>query len=547
MTSSAVLERGLEAFAEQRWTDAYEALTEADEKVGLEADDLERLATSAILLGRSDGIDTATRAHEAFLEEGDEAAAARAAVWIGMHLMDMGEAARSAGWLARAGRIVASGGGAESVGGLLLIPQALGALYGGDPSSAQHGFDEALTIGERFHDRDTIALARLGLGQAMIMFGDVESGFALFDEVMVAVTAGEISPVPSGIAYCEVIGLCQLAYDFRRAREWTIALDHWCGAQPDMVEFSGQCQVHRAELYRLHGAWQDALAAARAGLVQARRGDRDAFWGAWYQQGEVQRLRGEADAAEESYRHASETGFPPQPGLALLRLAQGRARLAQSLIREAAAAADPATRRRMLPALVEIELAMHDVAEARRAADELGAMTPSAAMPSAAMPMLQAFADRSEGAVLLEEGDAGNALSRLRSAWVLWQELDAPYEAACCRVLTARAWRALGDEDSASMELEAARAAFAELGAAPDLARVDALARSITNAAFGPLTAREVEVVRLVAAGKTNRVIANELYLSEKTVAHHLGNVFAKLGLASRAAATAYAYEHGLV
>ena len=196
----------------------------------------------------------------------------------------------------------------------------------------------------------------------------------------------------------------------------------------------------------------------------------------------------------------------------------------------------------MLPALIEIELAVHDVAAARRAADELVAMN-----PSAAMPMLQAYADGSEGAVLLEEGDAGTALVRLRSAWVLWQELDAPYEAASCRVLTARALRALGDEDSASMELEAARAAFAELGAAPDLARVDALARSITNAAFGPLTAREVDVVRLVAAGKTNRAIASELYLSEKTVAHHLGNVFAKLGLASRSAATAYAYEHALV
>ncbi len=542
MTTSAVLERGLDAFAEQRWIDAFDALTEADAEDGLDADVLARLATAAMLIGRETAIDTATRAHEAFLETGDEAGAARAAVWIGIYLMNMGELARSGGWLARAGRIIQSNRGAESVGGLVLIPQALGAMYGGDPSSALHTFDEALTIGERFHDRDTIALARLGLGQVSIILGEAEAGFALFDEVMVAVTAGEISPVPSGIAYCAVIGLCQLAYDFRRAREWTIALDHWCGARPGMVMFSGQCQAHRAELYRLHGAWEDALVAARAGLVLAGRGDRNAFYRAWYEQGEVQRLRGEADAAEESYRHASETGFPPQPGLALLRLAQGKARLAQSLLREAAAAVDQATRRRMLPALVEIELAMHDVAAARRAADELVVMT-----PDAAMPMLQAYADASQGAVLLEEGDAGSALARLRSAWVLWQELDAPYEAACCRVLTARARRALGDEGSAAMELDAARTAFADLGAAPDLARVDALARTAANAAFGPLTAREVEVVRLVAAGKTNRAIAGELYLSEKTVAHHLGNVFAKLGLASRAAATAYAYEHALV
>ncbi|MDQ0577644.1 helix-turn-helix transcriptional regulator [Agromyces albus] len=542
MTSSAALERGLDAFAEQRWTDAVDALTEADARDGLDADDLERLATAMLLIGRETGLDTATRAHEAFLEAGDEAGAARAAVWIGMYLMQMGELARSAGWLARAERVVRSNSGAESAGGLLLVPQALTALYCGDAPSAFRAFEQALTIGERFHDRDTIALARLGIGELKIRLGEVDAGFALFDEVMVAVTAGELSPVPSGIAYCSVIGVCQLAYDFSRAREWTVALDHWCSDRPDMVMFSGECQMRRAELYRLHGAWPDAVAAARAGLVRARRGDRIAIHGAWYEQGEVRRLRGETDAAEESYHRAAETGIAPEPGLALLRLAQGKAKLAQSLVRDAAAEADPATRRRMLPALIEIELAMRDVAAARRAVDELTAMT-----PIAWMPMLQAVTDGCEGAVLLEEGDARSALVRLRSSWTLWQELEAPYEAARCRVLVARACLALGDEDSAAMELDAARAVFADLGAAPDLARLDTIARSATNAAFGPLTAREVEVVRLVAAGMTNRAIARELYLSEKTVAHHLSNVFGKLGLASRAAATAYAYEHALV
>ncbi|MBT2516841.1 helix-turn-helix transcriptional regulator [Streptomyces sp. ISL-90] len=542
MTSSAALERGLDAFAEQRWTVAVEALTEADAGDGLDADDLERLATAALLIGRENGIDTATRAHEAFLEAGDDPGAARAAVWIGMYLMQVGELARSAGWLARAERIIRSNSGSESAGGLLLIPQALTALYGGDASSALRAFEQALTIGERFHDRDTIALARLGIGEIKIRLGEVDAGFALFDEVMVAVTAGELSPVPSGIAYCSVIGVCQLAYDISRAREWTVALDHWCSDRPDMVMFSGECQMRRAELYRLHGAWPDAVAAARAGLVRARRGDRIAIYGAWYEQGEVARLRGETDAAEESYRRAAETGIAPEPGLALLRLAQGKAKLAQSLLRDGAAEVDPATRRRMLPALIETELAVRDAAAARRAVDELTAMR-----PVARMPMLQAVVDGCEGAVLLEEGDARGALVRLRSSWTLWQELEAPYEAARCRVLVARACRALGDEDSASMELDAARAVFAELGAAPDLARLDSLARSATNDAFGPLTAREVDVVRLVAAGLTNRAIARELYLSEKTVARHLSNVFGKLGLASRAAATAYAYEHALV
>ena len=542
MTSPDVLERGLEAFAQQRWREAFDALTAADAETELAADQISHLATAAILIGDDSGTDTATRAHEAFLRAGDDAGAARAAVWIGMHLMDQHERARAGGWFARAQRIVDAGGDAESVGGLLLIPQALRALYGGDPSGALGMFSQALAIGERFGDHDAIALGRLGLGQTKVSIGDTEAGFALFDEVMVAVTAGELSPVPSGIAYCAVIGTCQIAFDISRAREWTVALDRWCSAQPDMVAFSGQCQAHRASLYRLHGAWQDAFEAATAAMEHARRGDRDASYGAWYEQGEIQRLRGDLDAAEESYRRASETGYPPEPGRALLRLAQGRSRAAQSQLREAMASADPIHRRRMLPVMVEIELALHDATSARQMVDELIATT-----PSAPKPMLRAVVDGAEGAVLLAEGAAREALERLRQAWAIWHELDIPYEAARCRVLAAQACRTLGDEASASMEFDAARTAFAELGAATDLARLDALARSISNTAYGPLSPREVEVVRLVASGRTNRAIAHELFLSEKTVAHHLSNVFVKLGLASRSALTAHAYEHGLV
>lgn len=544
MTSTDVLEHGLEAFARQRWREAFDALTQADADAGdeLGPDPLARLATAAILIGDESGVDTAIRAHEAFLTAGDGAGAARTAVWIGMRLMDEREVARAGGWFGRARRLVESGGGAESVGGLLLIPQALGALYGGDPTSARELFARALSLGEQFGDPDAIGLGRLGLGEFEIRHGEAETGFALFDEVMVAVTAGELSPVPSGIAYCAVIGICQVAFDFSRAREWTVALDRWCRAQPDMVAFSGQCQAHRAALYRLHGAWQEALDAAATALARARRGDRDAFYGAWYEQGEIQRLRGDVDAADESYRHASETGYPPEPGRALLRLAQGKVKSAQSLLREAMARPDVVDRQRIQSALVEVELALHDAAAARTAVDDL-----IATIPSAPKPMLRAVVDGAEGSVLLEEGAAREALERLRRAWAIWHELDVPYEAARCRVLVARACRALGDEASASMELDAARTAFAELGAAPDLARLDSLARAIADDAFGPLTAREVEVVRLVAAGKTNRAVADELYLSEKTVERHLSNVFVKLAIRSRAALTAYAYEHALV
>lgn len=538
------LDQGRTAFAEHRWSAAYEALRRADHERGLTPADLERLSTATLLLARDDeGIDIATRAHEAHLEGGDPAGAARIATWIGIYLMGKGDGARANGWLARARRIAdATATGVDSSAALLLVAAALDDLASGDPSHAARTFAEAFAIAARMHDRDATALAQLGQGQALLMLGDAVGGLALLDEVMVAVTAGEISPVASGVVYCQVINTCHLAFDVRRAQQWTIALDRWCGDRPEMVMFSGQCQVHRAELYRFHGAWGDAVTAARVAQDRTRRGDWTGSFGAWYQEGEVQRLRGEFDAAERAFHRAAETGYPAQPGLALLRLAQGRARLARSSIDQAVDEADPATRRGLLAAVVEIDLAVGDLAAARRVADEL-----TAAAAAAEIPMLRAVAAGSEAAVRLEEGDARGALQSLRAAWASWQELDAPYEAARCRVLAARAARALGDDATAEMDLDAAREVFAALGAVPDVLRVDELARHSQRNGSTPLTAREVEVVRLVAEGKTNRAIAGELYLSEKTVDRHLSNVFAKLGVSSRAAATAYAYEHSLI
>ncbi|MBM7832170.1 DNA-binding NarL/FixJ family response regulator [Agromyces cerinus] len=544
MTISASLDQGRAAFAEHRWGAAFEELSRADHERGLDPVDLERLSTTTLLLGRdAEGIDLATRAHEAYLEAEDAAGAARIATWIGIYLMGKGDDARGNGWLARARRIADSTGtAAESSAALLLVAAALDDLYAGEPGRAARTFAEAFGIAERVHDRDATALAQLGQGQARLMLGDAVAGLALLDEAMVAVTAGEISPVASGVVYCSVINTCHLAFDVRRAQQWTIALDRWCGDRPEMVMFSGQCQVHRAELYRLHGAWADAVTAARVAQDRARLGDWTGSFGAWYQEGEVQRLRGDFDAAELAFHRAAESGYPAQPGLALLRLAQGRSRLASSSIDEAAAEADPSTRRALLAAVVEIDLAVRDLAAARRAADEL-----TAAAAVTEIPMLRAVAAGCEAAVRLEEGDARGALPALRAAWALWQELDAPYEAARCRVLAAQAARALGDDASAVMDLEAAREVFDALGAVPDVLRVDELARRSPGSRSTPLTAREVEVVRLVAEGKTNRAIAGQLYLSEKTVDRHLSNVFAKLGISSRAAATAYAYEHALM
>ncbi|WP_258803073.1 helix-turn-helix transcriptional regulator [Pseudarthrobacter sp. NS4] len=554
----SALADGREAYAQRRWPDAIGLYTAAEQDAELTAGDLERLAIAVILTGRGpDGVDILGRAHLRYLADGDHSAAVRCAAWTGLNLILLGEPARSAGWLARARRIIDDVPQPCPYEGLLFIPAGLGALYGGDGTAAAEAFTRAADLGRERGDADTAALGTLGLGQTKILLGQFPDGLALLDEAMVAVTLGEISPVPAGIIYCAVIETCRLAFDLNRAHEWTRALDRWCGAQQNLVYFSGQCQMHRAELYRLHGAWAEALDAARAAQELAFRGDRMATYGGFYEQGEIHRLRGDFDAAETAYLHAEETGFPAQPGLALLRLAQGRPDQAQSLLRQAMDTVDPAYRRRMLAARVEIELAAGDARAARAAMEELASLC-----ASLDMPMLHALAEQSEAAVLFHEGSPEASLVLLRRAWSRWLSLDAPFEAARCRALLASLCAALGDEESARLERDAARAVFFELGAVPALpvlersapaglaappAPVPVSRNRGDDAPAGPLTARETEVLRLVSAGLGNRDIAAELFISEKTVARHLSNIFTKLDLTSRTAATAYAYRHGLV
>lgn len=548
MQASTAVERGRAAYSAQRWLGAVEAFTEAAEgttaegATAIDASDLERLGIAEILVGSNErGVGTLTRAHEAFLAVDEAARAARCAGWIGMNLMSRGEMAPAAGWFARAQRLVRPDGGSGSPAGYQLVPEALGALHFGDASHAAECFADAAAFAEELGDPDLLALCRLGLGQATIMGGEPDRGLLMLDEVMVAVTAGETSPIAAGIVYCAVLQSCRLAFDVRRAREWTRVLDHWCTEQPDLVAFSGQCHSHRSALFLLNGAWEDALAAAELAQDRAARGDFAGEYGAWYHQGEVHRLRGEFGAAERAYLRAGGTGFDPQPGLALLRLAQGRGELARSLIRGAIDRAVPDERRGLLGAAVEIELHAGDVVAARGRAEELRALS-----ERSPMPMLRAIADQAEGGVLLADGDARGAIALARRAWAGWRELEAPYEAARCRILAAEACRALGDAEGAAMELDAARPVLLELGARAELAARSADSTGRHPAAPDGLTPREVEVLRLVAAGRSNRAIAGELFVSEKTVARHLSNMYGKLGLSSRTAAAAYAYEHGL-
>jgi DNA-binding CsgD family transcriptional regulator len=365
------------------------------------------------------------------------------------------------------------------------------------------------------------------------------------DEAMVAATAGELSPIVTGLVYCSVIAYCQELYELRRAQEWTDALTRWCEQQPDMVAHTGRCLMHRAEIMELQGAWRDALEEARQAVERLAQGalNQVAAGHALYRQGEIHRLRGKLAAAEEAYREASRCGCEPQPGLALLRLAEGNDDAAAAAIRRVVGETTEQLKRAgLLPAYVEIMLALGDVEEAHSACRELEEI--SARYGST---VLGAMSAQARGAVALAQGDARAALVALRRAWQVWQELEAPHEVARVRVLLGLACRALGDDDTATLELEAARGVFAQLGAAPDLVRVDSLIRRAPPIDAHRLTPRELQVLRLVAAGKTNRAIAADLVLSERTVDRHVSNIFTKLGMSSRAAATAYAYEHRLV
>jgi ATP/maltotriose-dependent transcriptional regulator MalT len=427
--------------------------------------------------------------------------------------------------------------------GYLLLPTGYRAVHSGDNATAQLAFVRATAVGERFGDKDLKTLGLQGQGRTLIRQGEITQGVGLLDEAMVAVTAGEVSPLNAGGVYCSVLEACGEIFDLKRAQEWTSELEKWCASQPDLVPYRGHCLVRRAELLQLRGEWQAALEwAERAKEWFSRPAPKPAVGEAFYQVGEVHRLRGNFVESDKAYRQASQWYQTTGPGLAQLRLAQGQVEAANASIRRLAEEVQqPGSRGRVLDAYVEIVLAAGDLAAARTAANELASI---AARHD--IPFLRALWYRSSGAVLVAEGNAREALEELRKSLIVWCELQAPYEASRVRFLMALAYRKLGDEENALLELNEVRQAFKRLGATAEVSRVDLLLKD-TAKGTGPLTQREVQVLRLVASGMTNRKIANKLFISEKTVARHLSNIFTKLDLSSRTAATAYAYDHKLV
>ena len=541
--TSRALDRGRAAYDRRAWAEAYAALSPIATEPDVDPADLERRAVAAHMLGNAaDAAACWQDAHRRAVAVGDVGLAVRSAFHVAFSAFYRGDIAVGGGWLARATTILEEEGGDRVERGLLLLPGAIRALDGGDARNALAAFEEMAAIAARFGDRDLDTMSRLGRGRALMGLGEMERGLALLDEAMVAVTTDEISPIVVGQVYCGVIEACQEIFDIGRAQEWTDALTAWCDRQPESVPYRGRCLVFRAELLTFHGAWAIAEDEARKAHEKLLGPPPEPALGeARYQQAELHRLRGEVAAAEMAYRAAAEVGHRTEPGLAMLRLAQGRTDAAAAMIgRALGEPMDPVQRARILGPAVEIALAGGDVASARNAAAELAGLA-----AGAGAPLLASTSAWAEGAIRLAEDEPADALQHLRRAARGWQALDAPYELARTRELLARACAAVGDSEAAEFELSSARRTYAELGAAGDLIRL--APDPAPPARPGGLSEREVEVLRLVAAGRTNREVAMELTISERTVDRHVSNIFAKLSVSSRAAATAWAYEHDLI
>jgi DNA-binding CsgD family transcriptional regulator/tetratricopeptide (TPR) repeat protein len=537
------LERGRDAYAGRLWRDAFDALSLADAASPLGPEDVELLAHAAFMLARDDdAVGYLERAHRLHLAHGDELRAAHCAAWACLNLFTRGQIGPAGGWLAASKRLLEKVPDDRGLGALLLIPRVFQQEAAAAYEDALATADQVREVAERVDDPDLFALGVCAQGQMLLRLGRLGEGLARLDEAMVAVTSRAVSPMVPGIVYCGVILFCQSVFEARRAREWTHALERWCRDQPQMVAFTGRCLVHRAEVLQLQGSWRDALEEVVLAGERFEETHNPAAGLAHYRRADLLRLRGDFGAAEAAYREASTFAWEPQPGLAQLRLAQGKLDAALAAIRRARAETDEPLRLAvLLPAAVEIMLAAGALDEARAACGQLEAIAEQ--YDSA---MLRAIVGYARGAVHLAEDDPGAALAHLRPAAATWVVLEAPYEVARTRVLVGLAFRALGDADTAVLELEAARVGFAELEAVPDVERVEALLGRRRDERHG-LSARELEVLRLVAAGKSNREIAGELVISEHTVARHLQNIFGKLGLSSRTAATAFAFEHELV
>jgi DNA-binding CsgD family transcriptional regulator len=536
----ADVERARDAARREAWAEAYEELRVLD-PAGMAPRDLEALADAAWWLSRSDeSIAARQRAYAGYVAAGDDPAAAWCAGRLCIEHFIRGEAALAAGWLMRGQRLLHDRPECVQHGYLALAESAL-ARGRGQADEAARRAERATEVGLRFGDPDLVAMGVHLQGLVLIDAGRVAEGMALLDEAMTSVVAGELGSYYTGVVYCNVIAACLEVSDVGRLGEWNEAARQWCESLPPDAPFPAVCRVDRAEAASLRGAWLEAEAEAWRATSVLSFNPRVAAR-AFYETGEIRRRLGNLAGAEEAFARAHELGLQPQPGLALLRLAQGKPEAALRAL-GVAVADEPAgrpRRARLLAAQVEAALAAGDLDAAGQASRELDEIAGRLGTPA-----LGAAAATAAGALRLATGDLPGALERLRAACATWQGLRLPYETAQARLRYGGALRRAGSEEDAVLELRAALATFERLGAAGDVARAAALLGG-REGLPGGLTAREAEVLRLVAKGRTNREVAAALVISEHTVARHLQNIFAKLDVPSRAAATAFAVEHGL-
>jgi DNA-binding CsgD family transcriptional regulator len=525
------------------WLKVYQELSARD-PAGLAAAELEALAEAAWWLCKADAsIAARQRAYAAFRDARDDRGAARAAARLFHEHFYRGEGAVAVGWLRRGFRhLEQDPDGVET--GWLQMAEAELRLHQGPLEQAVEGAARAIQTARDHGDADLAAVAMQLQGRALVAQGRISEGLALLDEAMTCVLAGELTPLGTGWVYCSVVLACKDLADLRRAAEWTEAARVWCEALPATTPYSqGLCRIYRGEVLALRGAWDEAEAEMRRAhnelLPHKPQGAAEASYGV----GEVLRRRGNLAGAEQAFARAQQLGWDPQPGLALLRLAQGRVEAAAAALRSALAAptVDRFALARLLAAQVVVAIAAGALDQADRAARELAAIADG--LSSAAV---QATAAMAQGALQLAAGDPAAALEELRRGLGGWRVLGLPYEQAQARLLIGTAQRMLGDEEGGRIEIDAARAGFDRLGAAADAGNAAALLQRGRGSAR-VLTDREVEVLRLVAAGEHNRDVAAALQISEHTVARHMQNILAKLGVSSRAAATSSALKRGLL
>jgi class 3 adenylate cyclase len=506
------LQTAREAAGRNAWREAYDAYSSVDSQ-NLTPNDLERFADSAWWTGRLDeAINLRERSYAGFASAGEKPSAARVALTLSWDHSGRGAFAVSHGWFANAERLLE--GQQESVEhGLLALTRAVNALFAeGDLPSAIEDFGRAFELGQRFGDRDIQVLALVGKGRAFVKSGEVEQGLALLDEATAAAISGHLQPYSTGLVYCITISSCHDLGDYRRAAEWTEAANRWCD-RLDVTGFPGACRIHRAEIMRLRGDWPGAEKQAVEACEELHDFDRYITGGGYYEIGEIRRRRGDFAAAEEAYRTANELGRDPQPGLALLRLAEGKVDGAVAgITRTLQDVRDPLSRLRALPAQVEIAIAATDLKTARAAADELEELVDSYKIGGHRAPAFDATVHLTSGQIKLAEDDTEGAARCLQRARDEWQRVGAPYERAQARMLLGIAFRRQGDEHAATSELEAALATFERLGAKLDEERAKEL--------LGRLQARRTFVFTdIVDSTKLLETLGNEKW--KKLLARH--------------------------